>query len=87
MCVLFCFIILLCLDVCRPRHTRWLQTGPGWSHDPGAFRPRYLPLDEEHPPEALEHYGLSKVWEDERGGRQRKGLFQFCSFLGGEGGI
>eukprot|EP00913_Durusdinium_trenchii_P001097 g1005.t1 len=37
----------------------------GWSHDPGAFRPRYLPLDEEHPPEALEHYGLSKVFGEE----------------------
>jgi len=33
----------------------------GWSHDPFAFRPEYLPLDEHHSPLPLEHYGLSKV--------------------------
>jgi nucleoside-diphosphate-sugar epimerase len=33
----------------------------GWSHDPRAYRPRYLPIDEAHPPLPMETYGLSKV--------------------------
>eukprot|EP00747_Dinoflagellata_sp_TGD_P094552 gnl/TRDRNA2_/TRDRNA2_166157_c0_seq1.p1 gnl/TRDRNA2_/TRDRNA2_166157_c0~~gnl/TRDRNA2_/TRDRNA2_166157_c0_seq1.p1 ORF type:complete len:699 (-),score=98.80 gnl/TRDRNA2_/TRDRNA2_166157_c0_seq1:41-1903(-) len=33
----------------------------GWSHDPGALMPEYLPLDEAHPPLPVEHYGLSKA--------------------------
>lgn len=37
----------------------------GYSHDPSSFRPKYLPLDEEHPANALEHYGLSKVFGEE----------------------
>eukprot|EP00971_Amphidinium_carterae_P042745 840254-Amphidinium_carterae.1 len=37
----------------------------GWSHDPGAFRPEYLPLDEHHAPLPLEHYGLSKAFCEE----------------------
>lgn len=32
----------------------------GWSGDPGAFVPRYLPLDEQHPMMPFEAYGLSK---------------------------
>jgi UDP-glucose 4-epimerase len=32
----------------------------GWSGDPRAFVPRYLPLDEEHPMMPFEPYGLSK---------------------------
>ncbi|CAE8599905.1 unnamed protein product, partial [Polarella glacialis] len=36
----------------------------GWSHDPCSFQPRYLPLDEEQPPEPLEHYGLSKAFAE-----------------------
>ena len=32
----------------------------GWSYDPSAFVPRYLPLDEEHPMMPFEGYGLSK---------------------------
>ena len=34
----------------------------GWSHEPSAFMPDHLPLDEEHVPEPLEHYGLSKCF-------------------------
>lgn len=37
----------------------------GYSHDPSAFRPKYLPLDEEHGAYPLEHYGLSKVFGEE----------------------
>jgi len=32
----------------------------GWAHDPSAFVPLYLPLDEEHPMMSFEPYGLSK---------------------------
>ena len=32
----------------------------GFAHDPLAFVPRYLPLDEEHPVAPFESYGLSK---------------------------
>ena len=32
----------------------------GWAHDPRAFLPLYLPLDEEHPLMPFEAYGLSK---------------------------
>jgi len=32
----------------------------GFAHDPTAFVPRYLPLDEEHPMTPFESYGLSK---------------------------
>lgn len=32
----------------------------GWAHDPRAFVPLYLPLDEEHPMMPFEPYGLSK---------------------------
>lgn len=32
----------------------------GWAHDPRAFVPLYLPLDEEHPLMPFEPYGLSK---------------------------
>jgi nucleoside-diphosphate-sugar epimerase len=32
----------------------------GWSDNPDAFVPRYLPLDEEHEPMPFETYGLSK---------------------------
>jgi nucleoside-diphosphate-sugar epimerase len=34
--------------------------GMGWAHDPRAFVPLYLPLDEEHPMMPFEPYGLSK---------------------------
>ena len=34
--------------------------GMGWAHDPAAFVPKYLPLDEEHPMMPFEPYGLSK---------------------------
>ena len=34
--------------------------GMGWAHDPSAFVPFYLPLDEEHPMMPFEPYGLSK---------------------------
>ena len=34
----------------------------GWSHEPAAFMPEFLPLDESHVPEPLEHYGLSKCF-------------------------
>lgn len=34
--------------------------GMGWAHDPGAFIPKYLPLDEDHPMMPFESYGLSK---------------------------
>lgn len=34
--------------------------GMGWAHDPGAFVPLYLPLDEDHPMMPFEPYGLSK---------------------------
>ncbi len=34
--------------------------GMGWAHDPCAFVPRYLPLDEDHPMMPFEAYGLSK---------------------------
>ena len=34
--------------------------GMGWAHDPRAFVPRYLPLDEDHPMMPFEPYGLSK---------------------------
>lgn len=34
--------------------------GMGWAHDPSAFVPQYLPLDEEHPMMPFEAYGLSK---------------------------
>ncbi|MDA0833302.1 MAG: NAD(P)-dependent oxidoreductase [Planctomycetota bacterium] len=33
----------------------------GWAHDPRAFEPLYLPLDEDHPPMPFEPYGLSKL--------------------------
>ncbi len=33
----------------------------GFSHDPRAFAPRYLPIDEAHPPQPHESYGLSKL--------------------------
>jgi nucleoside-diphosphate-sugar epimerase len=32
----------------------------GWSGEPGAFVPRYIPLDEQHPMMPFEAYGLSK---------------------------
>ena len=35
--------------------------GMGWAHDPRAFTPLYLPLDEEHPMMPFEPYGLSKL--------------------------
>ena len=39
--------------------------GMGWAHDPAAFVPLYLPLDEDHPMMPFEPYGLSKqVGED-----------------------
>jgi nucleoside-diphosphate-sugar epimerase len=34
--------------------------GMGWAHEPAAFIPKYLPLDEEHPMMPFEAYGLSK---------------------------
>lgn len=34
--------------------------GMGWAHDPRAFVPKYLPLDEDHPMMPFEAYGLSK---------------------------
>ena len=34
--------------------------GMGWAHDPSAFVPLYLPLDEDHPMMPFEPYGLSK---------------------------
>ncbi len=34
--------------------------GMGWAHDPAAFVPKYLPLDEDHPMMPFEAYGLSK---------------------------
>ena len=34
--------------------------GMGWAHDPGAFVPLYLPVDEDHPMMPFEPYGLSK---------------------------
>lgn len=34
--------------------------GMGWSHDPTAFVPNYLPLDEDHPMMPFEPYGLTK---------------------------
>ena len=34
--------------------------GMGWAHDPAAFVPLYLPLDEDHPMMPFEPYGLSK---------------------------
>ena len=34
--------------------------GMGWAHDPSAFVPNYLPLDEDHPMMPFEAYGLSK---------------------------
>lgn len=37
----------------------------GWSHDPRGYCPRYLPLDEAHPPLPMETYGLSKVLGEE----------------------
>jgi nucleoside-diphosphate-sugar epimerase len=37
----------------------------GWSHDPRGYQPRYLPLDEAHPPLPMESYGLSKVLGEE----------------------
>jgi nucleoside-diphosphate-sugar epimerase len=33
----------------------------GWAADPAAFVPKYLPLDEDHPPMPFEPYGLSKL--------------------------
>ena len=41
--------------------------GMGWSPDPAAFVPRYLPLDEEHPMMPFEPYGLSKQLGEEIG--------------------
>lgn len=39
--------------------------GMGWAHDPSAFVPLYLPLDEDHPMMPFETYGLSKqIGED-----------------------
>jgi len=37
----------------------------GYTHDPLAFKPPYLPLDEQALPTPLEHYGLSKVASEE----------------------
>jgi len=37
----------------------------GYSHDPSAFKPSYLPLDEQHPVHPLEHYGISKAFGEE----------------------
>ena len=37
--------------------------GMGWAHDPSAFVPLYLPLDEDHPMMPFEAYGLSKQIE------------------------
>ena len=34
--------------------------GMGWAHDPAAFVPLYLSLDEDHPMMPFEPYGLSK---------------------------
>jgi len=34
--------------------------GMGWAHDPSAFVPLYVPLDEDHPMMPFEPYGLSK---------------------------
>ncbi len=34
--------------------------GMGWAHDPSAFVPLYVPLDEDHPMMSFEPYGLSK---------------------------
>ena len=34
--------------------------GMGWAHDPTAFVPNYVPLDEDHPMMPFEPYGLSK---------------------------
>jgi UDP-glucose 4-epimerase len=34
--------------------------GMGFAHDPAAFVPKYLPLDEEHPMMPFEAYGLTK---------------------------
>ena len=34
--------------------------GMGWAHDPAAFVPLYLPLDEDHPMMPFEPYGMSK---------------------------
>ena len=34
--------------------------GMGWAHDPSAFEPLYLPLDEDHPMMPFEPYGMSK---------------------------
>lgn len=34
--------------------------GMGWAHNPSAFVPLYLPLDEDHPMMPFEPYGLSK---------------------------
>ncbi len=41
--------------------------GMGWAHDPSAFVPLYLPLDEEHPMMPFEPYGLSKQVGEEIG--------------------
>jgi len=40
----------------------------GWSHNPADFRPRYLPVDEDHGALPLEHYGLSKSLSEEFAG-------------------
>jgi nucleoside-diphosphate-sugar epimerase len=37
----------------------------GFSHDPRAYAPRYLPLDEAHPATPWESYGLSKLLGEE----------------------
>merc|ERR1719195_2112492 len=37
----------------------------GYTHDPSAFKPQYLPLDEQALPTPLEHYGLSKAASEE----------------------
>ena len=42
--------------------------GMGWAHDPSAFVPLYLPLDEDHPMMPFEPYGLSKQVGETIGG-------------------
>lgn len=41
--------------------------GMGWSPDPAAFVPEYLPLDEDHPMMPFEPYGLSKLLGEQIG--------------------
>ena len=53
--------------------------GMGWAHDPAAFVPDYLPLDEDHLMMPFEPYGLTK----QLGGHWRDGGTQFGNH-GGE---